>query len=190
MAPPTNEEAQMQVRRVVTGQTDDGTSVFASDEVVDPITLSLLPGAEFHRLWGADDVVQLPTDGRTADQALYFPPAHGFRFGYFSLAPDSQGLPPDLDISAALAEMGEKLPGMADVMERDDPGMHQTDTVDFLSIVSGEVVLELDDGAERLLRPGDCVIQNGARHAWRNRGTEPCVILVVLVGAQRTRVGT
>jgi mannose-6-phosphate isomerase-like protein (cupin superfamily) len=176
----------MQVRRVVTGQTADGTSVFASDEVMDPITLRLLPGAEFHRLWGSDDTVELPVDGLAGQPSQYFPPATGFRFGYFSLAPDSVGLPADLDVGAALTEMAERLPGMADVMERGDPGMHRTDTVDFLSVVSGEVVLELDDGAERLLKPGDCVIQNGTRHAWRNRGTEPCVILVVLVGAQRS----
>jgi quercetin dioxygenase-like cupin family protein len=63
--------------------------------------------------------------------------------------------------------------------------MHRTDTVDFLYVVSGEVVLELDDGAERLLRAGDCIIQNGTRHAWRNRSDEECVILVVLIGAER-----
>jgi mannose-6-phosphate isomerase-like protein (cupin superfamily) len=176
----------MQVRRVVTGQTADGTSVFASDEVRDPITLSLLPGAEFHRLWGSDGVVQLPVDGQDPTPAAYFPGAEGFRFGFFSLAPDSQGLPADLDIGAALAEMGQRLPGMADVMEPDDPGMHQTDTVDFLYVVSGQVVLELDDGAERMLEAGDTVIQNGTRHAWRNRSDEPCMILVVLVGAHRS----
>jgi mannose-6-phosphate isomerase-like protein (cupin superfamily) len=175
----------MQVRRVVTGQTEDGTSVFASDEVLDPITLSLLPGSEFHRLWGTDERVELPVDGRAAVPAPYFPPAAGFRCGFFSLAPASVGLPPDLDVAAAFTEMGEKLPGMADVMERGDPGMHRTDTVDFLYVVSGEVVLELDDGAERLLRAGDCIIQNGTRHAWRNRSEEECVILVVLIGAER-----
>ena len=175
----------MQVRRVVTGQTDDGTSVFARDEVMDPITLALLPGSEFHRLWGADERVRLPVDGRAAVPSAYFPPAAGFRCGFFSLAPASVGLPPELDVRAAFEEMGEKLPGMADVMERADPGMHRTDTVDFLYVVSGEVVLELDDGAERRLRAGDCVIQNGTRHAWRNRSEEECVILVVLIGAER-----
>jgi mannose-6-phosphate isomerase-like protein (cupin superfamily) len=175
----------MDVRRVVTGQTADGTSVFASDEVMSPITLSLLPGSEFHRLWGSDETVRLPVDGADRTPPQYFPPAEGMRFGFFSLAPDSVGLPPDLDVAAALAEMGQKLPGMTDVMERDDPGMHRTDTVDFLYVVSGEVVLELDDGAERRLQAGDCVIQNGTRHAWRNRSEEHCVILVVLVGARR-----
>lgn len=45
----------MKVRRVVTGQDASGKSVFVSDEEVEPVTLELLPGAEFHRLWGADE---------------------------------------------------------------------------------------------------------------------------------------
>jgi hypothetical protein len=39
-------------------------------------------------------------------------------------------------------------------LEPDNPGMHTTDTIDFEVVLSGEVVLELDDGAERVLRPG------------------------------------
>jgi len=51
--------------------------------------------------------------------------------------------------------------------------------------VSGRVILELDDGATVELGPGDTVIQNGTRHAWRNPYEEPCQIVVVLVGAVR-----
>jgi mannose-6-phosphate isomerase-like protein (cupin superfamily) len=83
--------------------------------------------------------------------------------------------------------MQAKLPGLLDVVEMDHPGMHTTDTVDFDVIVSGEVFLELDDGAEVLLRAGDCVIQNGTRHAWHNRSAEKCVIAVTLLGAERRR---
>jgi quercetin dioxygenase-like cupin family protein len=79
------------------------------------------------------------------------------------------------------------LPGMAEVLETDNPGMHTTDTVDFDVILSGEIYLELDDGAEVLLKAGDCVVQNGTRHAWRNRSSENCVIAVTLVGAARSK---
>jgi hypothetical protein len=44
-------------------------------------------------------------------------------------------------------------------------------------VVSGEVTLELDAGAQAVLRAGDVVIQNGTRHAWRNHGTESCMIV-------------
>ena len=85
----------------------------------------------------------------------------------------------------ALAEVAEKLPGLADSLEVDHPGMHTTDTIDFELVVSREVWLELDDGKEVHLRAGDTVVQNGTRHAWRNKGTEPCRLVVFLVGANR-----
>jgi hypothetical protein len=76
---------------------------------------------------------------------------------------------------------------MMEVLGRDHPGMHRTDTVDFDVVVSGEVYLELDDGAEVCLKSGGCVIQNGTRHAWHNRSSEKCVIAVAIVGAMRKR---
>ena len=43
--------------------------------------------------------------------------------------------------------------------------MHITDTIDFEVGLSGEVILELDGEAEKVLRAGDTVVQNGTRHA-------------------------
>ena len=60
--------------------------------------------------------------------------------------------------------------------------MHTTDTVDMAIIISGEIVLELDDGVEKTLRPGDVNIQNGTRHHWHRRGSEPAVMAVAMVG--------
>ncbi|GIR35368.1 MAG: hypothetical protein CM15mP49_07530 [Actinomycetota bacterium] len=39
--------------------------------------------------------------------------------------------------------------------------MHTTDTVDYEFVISGEVVLELDDGAEVTLSTGDTVVKMG-----------------------------
>jgi mannose-6-phosphate isomerase-like protein (cupin superfamily) len=175
----------VQVRRVVTGITSEGKSVFASDERVDAIILDLVPGYEFHRLWGSDTDAVLPDNGAPRVPLPYFPAAAGFRFGLFTVPPDSSGLPADLDITAALAEMEAALPGMAAHMEADNPGMHTTDTVDYEYVVSGRVILELDDSATVELGPGDTVIQNGTRHAWRNPYDRPCQMVVVLVGAIR-----
>ena len=119
----------MRVRRVVTGQTATGKSVFVSDDQVEPTTLELLPGAEFHRLWGGDEPVALPTDGAMPAAPRYFPPASGFRFAFFTLGPDNVTTPPDLDIPSALRELAEKLPGLGEAMEPANPGMHTTDTV-------------------------------------------------------------
>jgi mannose-6-phosphate isomerase-like protein (cupin superfamily) len=176
----------MQVRRVVTGHTSKGKAVFASDTVVDGITVAMAPGVEFHRLWCGDTPPTFPDAGAPRPGHGYFPPLGGFRFGLFTIPPSSVIAPSGLDMAAALAEAEAKLPGMLAVLEKDDPAMHRTDTIDYEYVVSGEVWLELDDGAEVHLRAGDTVVQNGTRHAWRNKSDEPCTMVVCLVGARRT----
>jgi mannose-6-phosphate isomerase-like protein (cupin superfamily) len=173
------------VRRVVTGRTGAGKSTVASDTEVGAITVGLLPGAEFFRVWGADAAPTLPDDGAPRPGAPYFPPPGGFRFGLVTLAPRSVAQPREIDAKLARAEMEAKLPGMAAHLEADHPGMHTSDSVDFEYIVSGELWLELDDGKEVHLKAGDTVVQNGTRHAWRNKGTEPCRMVFCLIGAQR-----
>jgi mannose-6-phosphate isomerase-like protein (cupin superfamily) len=175
----------MAIRRVVTGTTPDGTSVFVSDEHLDPIASRLTPGLSFHRIWGADAVPQLPDDGAPRPDGSYFPPPGGYRVGTFTVPPDGTPPPEGIDVQAALDEIEQSLPGLMSYMEPDSPGMHTTDTVDFEYVVSGRVMLELDDGAWVELGPGDTVVQNGTRHAWRNPFDEPATLVVVLIGATR-----
>jgi len=175
----------MKIRRVVTGHTADGKATVASDTEVDPITVDVAPGAEFHRFWGADEAPRFPDDGSPCDAPAYFPGVGGFRFGMFTVPPHSAVAAADLDLEAAVADFEAKLPGMAAHMEPDNPGMHTTDTIDFEYVISGEVWLELDDGEEVLVRAGDTVVQNGTRHAWRNKGAEPCRLVFFIVGAHR-----
>jgi mannose-6-phosphate isomerase-like protein (cupin superfamily) len=175
----------MDIYCVVTGQNESGKSVIMRKTPLKPVCLALLPGYEFHRIWGSDSIPELPSDGTPPPQLRYFPPKGGFRFGFFTLPPDTTARVGQTSTAAALEEIQHKLPGMIDVLEPDHPGMHTTDTVDFDVIVSGEAYLELDDGAEVHLKAGDCVIQNGTRHAWHNRSSEKCVISIAIVGAER-----
>src|ERR1700745_2497792 len=112
----------MKVRRVVTGHTPDGKATVVSDTEVDAITLDLLPGAEFHRLWGADEAPTFPDDGSPRSAPAYFPPVGGFRFALFTVGPQSLALPEDLDFQRAFAEIEEKLPGLTAHLEVDNPG--------------------------------------------------------------------
>jgi mannose-6-phosphate isomerase-like protein (cupin superfamily) len=174
------------VRRVVTGHDASGKAVFVSDERVAPAAPRLLPGSAFHRLWGGDEPPRFPDDGAPpiGDDAAYFPPVGGFRFGMFTLPPAGGGaLGPDVDVPAALAEVEALLPGLMGHMDPSDPGMHTTATIDFEVVLAGEVVLELDDGATVRLGPGDTVVQNGTRHRWSNPGDVPATLAVFIVGA-------
>lgn len=180
----------MDVRRVVTGHSPEGKAIFVQDDRVAPVTVALSPGSEFHQLWGSDSTPAFPDDGSSPTYRTYFPPVGGFRFGFFTIPPDgAQHRPTDLDLQAAYAELNEKLPGLADSAEPDDPGMHTTATVDYGIVLSGQVTLELDDGATVVLAAGDTYIQNGTRHRWSNTGTVPAVLAVTLIGADHQRVG-
>lgn len=176
----------MHVRRVVTGMTDHGKGVIAGDEKVAPITVTMLPGAAFHPIWGTDAAPEVPVSAQTAPPTKWFPPAGGFRFALVTLPPDSVTMPENLDVGAAMVEFEDKLPGLAETMEPDSPGMHKSNTVDVVLIVSGQAILELDDGVQVALSSGDCVVQNGTRHAWRNLTSQPCTMASAIVGARRT----
>ena len=177
------------VRRVVTGHDSNGKAVFASDGTVPPVKTALSPTASFHVLWAGDEAPRFPDDGAPPPPTTYFPPVGGYRFGLFTLPPHGEAAPgPDVDIAAALDELNTALPGMLDYMEPSDPGMHTTDTIDFEVVLSGEVTLELDDGAMVHLQAGDTVVQNGTRHRWSNPGAVPATLAVFICGAHHERV--
>ena len=69
----------MQVRRVVTGHAPDGKAIISSDTKVEGTTVNLIPGWEFHRLWGADETVTFPDDGSPRSYSTYYPPVGSFR---------------------------------------------------------------------------------------------------------------
>lgn len=65
-----------------------------------------------------------------------------------------------------------------------EPLWHRTDTLDYNVVVSGELWLLVEGGDEARLGPGDCAVVRGVRHAWENRGTEPCVLAAVAIAAR------
>lgn len=177
----------MEIRQVVTGHDAQGKSVFVTDRAVTGFQPTLMPGAEFFQMWAADQPAIYPSDGLPPDADQYFPSVEGFRFSFFTLPPATAvttGSIP-LDMEAAVAEVEDHMPGLLAHMEPDEPGMHTTDTTDFEVVMAGEVILELDDGAQVVLRPGDTVVQNGTRHRWRNEGDVPATLAVFMVGAHR-----
>ncbi|KAL2837812.1 hypothetical protein BJX68DRAFT_272896 [Aspergillus pseudodeflectus] len=62
--------------------------------------------------------------------------------------------------------------------------MHATPSIDFGTILTGEITLILDSGEERTLRKGDFYIQKGTSHAWENRGSEPARFATFLAASR------
>ena len=68
------------------------------------------------------------------------------------------------------------------------PRMHRTESIDYAVVISGEIDMQLDD-TEVHLKAGDVLVQRGTIHGWVNRGTQPCVMAFVLIGAKPVGAG-
>lgn len=184
------------IRRVVTDRSGQRSAV-AEDGLVEPVVVSALPGYSWHRIWSLDEppAGQEATgqegtgpEGRPPGHGqAHFPPPGGMRFNVYTVPP--QGTGPAAELSAeAERELERALPGRSRYMETSQDGMHRTPTLDLICVLSGEIWLELDD-SEIHLRQGDCVVQTGTRHAWRNRSGAPCSMAIVLIGASEAGHG-
>jgi mannose-6-phosphate isomerase-like protein (cupin superfamily) len=178
----------MQIRRLVTGLDAESRAVVVSDGPP-PRNHDLVhvPRMSSALLWATAPDEPLPVDGADPTPHLrsQLPLPGGTSFLIVTFPPDSVYADPAFDAAAAAAEQRLASPGITELFEPDNPGMHTTDTVDYTVVLAGEVWLELDDGQLSHLRAGDTVVQNGTRHAWRNLGTEPVTLAVVQVGANR-----
>lgn len=173
----------MKIRTVITGHDSQGKACVASDRDVEATTVPLMPGYGFHMLWSTAAVPTFPDDGSQASCPSYFPPVGGSRFLVFTIPAERRAPPEGTDLVQAAAQARAALPGLLETMEPDNPGMHRSDTIDYVFVLEGEIVLELDDGRETTPRAGDVAVQNGTRHAWRNRSGQPVRMLVCMAGA-------
>ena len=62
------------------------------------------------------------------------------------------------------------------------PGMHATDTIDYLVVVKGEIVLITESG-ETVCRVGDMIVDRGVMHGWCNDGAEAALLACVMIDA-------
>lgn len=171
------------LRRIVTGHNAEGRSVVVIDG---PPGAQIRAGAAgLFEIWNSEGPV---VDSRSAEDRArgpvrLSPPARGSRFRWFAIAPSDPNLS-RAELEKATAALFESI-GAAH--ERVDttrhPAMHKTETIDYIILLSGEVTLLLDED-ERDLKPFDVVVQRGTNHAWVNKGTEPALLIAVLIDAE------
>jgi mannose-6-phosphate isomerase-like protein (cupin superfamily) len=151
-------------RRVVTGHTPDGLSVFLSDGAV-PVSRRLDgEGVAFHEIWnteGAPATIAAVEDEPTHRALAVPPPPRGTKI-----------------------RINEFEPGFLNDAGLQSP-VHRTASVDYGIVLEGEITLVLDD-SEVTLFPGDIVVQRGTVHAWANRGTARAKVVFVLVDGEFT----
>jgi mannose-6-phosphate isomerase-like protein (cupin superfamily) len=162
-----DEEDGMAQRRVVTEEAG-GRSRVASDGEAARVTL-IQDALWLDQLWTTSASVPL---GHVPGGTELFAAPGAVLWTIGSVPPD-----------AALRQLAAgttAAPG-GDQGEVGQDGFHRTGTIDYVFILDGDIVLELDDG-QTLLHAGDCVVQRRTNHAWRNRGDQPVRLLTIMTG--------
>jgi mannose-6-phosphate isomerase-like protein (cupin superfamily) len=159
----TTPDGWRRIRRIVTSEDASGRGVLLADG--EPGNSIVLNGTRITRLWEAPGLpAQLPLTGDAGATA-----GNAYR-------PDFVGT------SFYIAELpgGERAPSIP---------MHSNSTLDYMAILSGSIVLQIE-GREFELGPGDVIVQGGNMHTFENRGAESCLLLfVVVTGAKPARGG-
>jgi len=171
-------------RRIVTRNVN-GKSVVKSDEYMRAYVFKTVPGYEHTLIWinpSTPDLSKEQTFDRYPDSVV--PGPGGTSLHFVTFPPASVFSDPSFDGEAARDEALIRLRGLADHFEKEDPAMHRTNTVDYAVVYDGEIWLELDNNETFHLKRGDVVVQNGTRHAWRNKGAKPVTMLFFLNGAK------
>ncbi|WP_222364271.1 cupin domain-containing protein [Rhizobium leguminosarum] len=168
-------------RRVVTGVDSEGRSTIVSDG--DVPTRFVGEAYTVNQVWQAGT---LPTpalaENTLREGAGFVSPAAGYTYVITTFPPDSSW---DYERQYTKSLMDW---GAGDALQPGDaPGMHTTDSVDIVTVISGEIWAVLETG-ETLLKPGDTLIQRGTKHAWKNRSDADCTISAVHVTAIRPSI--
>ena len=148
------------MKRYATGVNEQGRSYVVSSEE--------LSTSDFQTLWDYEPG-KVPEWIKAIDPGLaaeWIGPSitGGLRWLFVPLIPDAEA-----------AKLGEhpQLQGI------DENGFHTTRTVDFDYIMEGEIVMHLDEQRVELQK-GDCVIQQGTRHAWHNESDKPAILVALI----------
>ena len=149
----------LSVRRVITGHDGKGKAIVKLDEVAKHLVAGR-PGATVCNVWTTEGF-PANNDG-AADEGL---------------RKVTTTLP-----NGTIFRVIEFAPGVA-------ARNHRTDSIDYITVISGEIDMELDDGKSVHLKAGDVLVQRGTIHNWVNKGTAPCVIAFVLVAAKPVSAG-
>jgi hypothetical protein len=152
-------------RVVETGVTEKGLSTITRDVEV---PLRTVPGGRgLGRLWEADGVLPGADAANSADAAVNspadsgppFPAAGGVRFWTVIVPPEDPDAPA--------------------------PAFLHTPTLDVGLVLSGQIVLEMEDGTLAELSVGQAFAQQSTPHRWRNPHPVDAVIAVVMMGQDR-----
>lgn len=176
------------IRRVVTGNDANGRSCVLFDSAAPNVNPGAIrPGTCMTDVWVFQSC-PATISGERDDGRLPFnfePPATGGHLRIVQSPPRPPGYVAAQDKTAVpLHEPRQRHGGTWDrggANAYSSP-VHKSETVDYGILLEGERVLLLDDG-ERVMKPGDVVVQLGNWHGWTNP-REGSLMAFVMMGAR------
>ena len=165
------------MNRVVTGYDGAGHPAIISQGA--PPTVIHAGRYVTTELWVSDRTPPAVTDSDPSTRSWALePPPGGTCFRIVEIAP-ADAMPADLDTEEASADGDDPAPPAGDFQ-----AAHATQTLDYVTVLSGQVTLMVG-GAQVMLGPGDSVVQQpGVPHDWLNRSAGRAVLVGVLVSAR------
>ena len=171
------------LRRIITGHNKDGKSIVMIDGK--PSRTIGEDVAGLFEIWNTDgkDINSLSDKDLADIDIILSPIENGTKFRYFAIHPTPAGIPKD-KLEAAAAIAFEKIGAAHELIDTSKHhAMHQTKTIDYIILLKGDVTLILDED-EVQLKPFNVVVQRGTNHAWVNNGTEPALLIAVLIDSE------
>ncbi len=169
------------MRRIITGDDASGKSVVIVDGP--PSSIAGAPGTGgLFEIWHdvlAGALNPKDTTDLGPNPPVLSPDKGKVKVRWFIIEPLPEGVPKAAlndAVKSAFATIG----GDHHMIDQSrHPGMHETDTLDVICLIKGEVSLILE-GVETRLKPGNIVVQRGTNHAWEAHGG-PALLLAVLI---------
>ena len=171
-------------RRIVAADLEPGRSSLVSDGPSPDVRMDpARPGYAIHRIWVTDR-----SPARAVTETLHLPnvivpPRRGTVFNFVTIPPDRswRGFVGPSEVRGFFRMIGAPT-ACCYARGSPHPYMQRTPTLDLVAVLSGEVVLVLDEG-EVFLRAGDFVVQRGGAHAWSNPSRRHATIAIVSLRA-------
>jgi len=176
-------------RRIVTGHNPAGKSVILEDERPQRVRSISSTGPTFYEIWNTTETparIDATSFEKTEDGILLTPPKNGTRIRVLDILPDGDNLK---EMSPEQARAHFASIGAAEAASFDGRQpmrhayMHRTETIDYGVVLSGELVLVMDEG-ETTVHAGDIIVQRGTNHGWANRSSKPCRIAFILIDGE------
>lgn len=165
-------------RRIVTidRELNKGTLV-VDGPTPDVVTDAARPGYSSSRLWVTDHPAKIVYESLHLPRKIE-PPFGGSVMSVVYLPPDEswKGKVDSAEVQAYFRDMGS--PGASTYSpQAPHPYMQKTRTLDFCTVLEGELVLVLD-AQEINMKAGEVAILRGANHAWSNRSNHMATLAI------------